>query len=194
MTTKFKVNHESRLVEGHVLDVTRGPLLAALRRYDPQLYVKWNSKKRGGQGVWELRRKPEFKSVREGRFVDSPTRGRVLIPGDIHSFGDYTISVPKYHETSFENHVKDFTHLSYGMVLWVAAHDLWEMQNCGYKGKHFTKEAAYREAKYEEKIDEDSYAEKQYMIKQHSTQFQDFAAYINAGGDPYRLLDYWDKV
>lgn len=191
--TSLKVNHESRLVQGHVLDVAKKPLLEALRRYDVQLYVKWNPKKLQGHGCWELRRKPEMKTVREGRFLDTPYRGRVFFPGDIHDLGDFTIVEPKYHETSFENHVKDFTHLSYGMVGWIAAHDLWTMDQCGFKGKNFTKEAEYREAKYEEKIDEDADADKQYMIKQHRTQFNDFRSYINTGGNPYRLMDYWGK-
>lgn len=187
---KFQVKGESKLIEGHVLDVSRPALLAALRRYDPLLYVKWNSKKRAGKGCWELRRRPEFKSVKEGRYLDSP-RGRVFMPGDVFEFDGYTISIPKYNENNFENHVKDFEYLTYDMVSWLASHDLWKY---GFKGKNTMRDAEYNEAKYLDKIDEEADAERQYMIKQHKTQFQDFRQYIAAGGNPYRLMDYWDKV
>lgn len=185
---KVKLARESNLIQGHVLDVSRAPLLAALRRYDPQLYIKWNPKKRAGRGCWELRRKPEFKTVREGRFLETPKFGKVFFPGDVFEFDGYTLAVPKYHETNFENHVKDFEYLSYDMVKWVADHDLFKY---GYKGKNAIQEAEYREAKYEEKIDEESYAEKMYGFKQMRTQISDFREYILAGGDPYRLLDFW---
>jgi hypothetical protein len=191
--TKLNVKGESKLIQGHVLDVSRPHLLAALRRYDQQLYLKWNAKKRGGLGVWELRRKPEFKSVQESRWLDAPGKGKVFVKGDVFEFDGFTIVEPKYHETSFENHVKDFEVLTYQILDWVKAHDVWEMQNTGFKGKNFVNEAEYREAKYEEKIDEDSYAEKQYMIKQHRTDFNDLREYVLAGGNPARLVDYWGK-
>lgn len=179
----------SKLVTGHVLDVAQSGLVSTLRRYDPLLYVKWNPKKKGGRGVWELRRKPEQKSIRESRFLDTP-RGMVFHKGDIFEFDGFTIVEPKYHENSFENHVKDFDYLTYDMVTWLADHDLWKH---GYKGKYVTAESDYREAKYLEKIDEDSDSERQYMIKQHRTQFQDFAAYINAGGNPAELIRHWGQ-
>jgi len=189
MTTQVQIKHESKLVQGHVLDCARAPLLAALRRYDPLLYFKWNPKKRAGAGIWELRRKPEFKSVRQSRYLDTP-KGRVFVRGDVFEFEGMTISTPQYHETDLENHVKDFDRLTYGILAWVADHDLFQY---GFKGKNVMSEAEYREAKYEEKIDDDSYAEKQYMIKQHKTEFQDFREYILAGGSPYDLMRYWGK-
>lgn len=183
-------NREGNLVQGHVMDVSLAPLEAALKRYDQQLYLHWNPKKLRGRGVWELRRKPEFKTIRESRVVESP-KGNVFIKGDIFDFGDHTIVYPKYHENHFENHVKDFYRLDYRILDWVKSKDLWDY---GFRGKNTMKEAEYREAKYEEKIDEDADAERQYMIKQHRTQFNDFREYILAGGDPARLMDYWNKV
>lgn len=185
----ISIGSTSKLVQGHVLDVSLPPLLAALRRYDPQLYLKWNSKKLAGQGCWELRRKPEFKSAQAGRMLETP-RGKVYVPGNIYEFDKYTLMVPKYIENKFENHVKDFERLDYRILSWLSSHDLWSY---GHKGKNAVNEAIYREAKYDEKIDEDSDAERQYMIKQHKTQFNDFKAYINAGGNPARLVDYWGK-
>lgn len=190
MTTQtLQIKGESKVITGHVLDVAKAPLDRALRRYDPLLYTKWNPNKNRGLGVWELRRRPEFKSVRESRYLDSP-KGRVLIPGDIMEFDDFTISIPKYHETNFENHVKDFQYLSYEIVTWLSGHDLWQY---GYKGKNTTTEAEYREAKWLEKIDEDAHTERNYMIKQHRSEFRDYAEYINDGGNPARLVDFWGK-
>lgn len=184
----ISVKGDSKIVRGHVLDVSVKPLLSALRQYDKQLYVKWNPKKRSGRGLWELRRKPEFKSVREGRFLDTPFRGRVFFPGDIHELDTTTISVPKYHENHVENHVKDFDHLTYDMVEWVSNHDLFKY---GYRGKDALNEADYRGAKFDEKIDEAADDERQYELKQMRTQINGFREYVLSGGNPYRLLDYW---
>lgn len=189
-TLQVKVDSAGKIVKGHVLDVAQSPLLAALRCYDPQLYVKWNSKKRGGIGCWELRRKPEFKSVLQGRVLDTP-RGRVRIPGDVYDCFDYTISVPKYNENHAENHVKDFDYLTYEMVSWIAQHDLWKY---GYKGKYAMHEAEYKEGQYLTRLEDEVDAEHKYMLKQHKTEFNDFREYILAGGNPHRLLDYWNKV
>lgn len=183
----ISVKGESTVIQGHVLDVARPALLAALRRYDPQLYLKWSyNKKRPGKGYWELRRKPELKSVREGRFLDTPN-GRIFYPGDIYDMGDYTIIAPKYHETK-EDCVKTFDTLGYHILDWVAKQDLWKY---GFKGKDFVKESEYMAAKFEEKIDEDSDAERQYMLKDMRTQIRDFREYVLSGGNPYRLLDFW---
>lgn len=186
---KFRVEHESRLVPGHVLDVAAVPLVSALKRYDKQLYVKWSPKKRGGQGCWELRRQPEFKSVKVGRYVDSP-KGRVYIPGDVFEADDFTICVPKYNENQFENHVKDFDYLTYEMVEWVAKKDLW---GYGFKGKYAAHEAEYKEGQYLTKIEEEADSERSYMIKQHKREFNDFREYLLSGGNPARLADYWGK-
>lgn len=186
-----KITHGvSNLVSGHVLDVSKKPLESALRRYDPQLYLKWNPKKRKGLGIWELRRKPEMKSALAGRSIDTPTKGLVYVPGDIFDMGDYTISVPKYNENHTENHVKDFEYLTYDILAWVSKHDGWQY---GFRGKDLTHESDYREGKYLDKIDDDAQAERSYMIKQHRTEFNDFREYVLSGGDPYRLMDYWGK-
>ncbi len=180
----------SKLVEGHVLDVAKTPLVAALRRFDPQLYVKWNPKKNQGRGTWELRRKPELKSVREGRSISTPYYGDVLVPGDVYDMGGWTLAVPKYNENHTENHVKDFDYLTYDMLAWVSSHDLWVH---GFRGKLAMDEADYREQKYIEKEENEAAEERNYMIKQHRTEFNDFREYILAGGNPARLVDYWGK-
>lgn len=183
---KISIGSTSKIVKGHVLDVAQPPLLAALRRYDPQLYLKWNPKKRSGLGLWELRRRPELKSAKAGRILETP-KGHVLFPGDIYEFDDFTLAVPKYHETTADC-VKTFEQLDYRILDWVAKNDLWRF---GFKGKKFADEADYLAAKYEEKIDDEADAERQYMIRDMRTQVSDFREYVLSGGDPYRLLDYW---
>ncbi len=182
---KIQIKNEHRVVSGHVSDVSKQPLERALRRYDEQLYLKWDTK----CGVWQLRRKPEMKFAYEGYSIDTP-RGLVGVPGDIFDCSDFglgTIVFPKYKETKHDI-VKEFSHLDYRILDWVAKQDLWKF---GYKGKDFATDSAYLEAKYEEKIDEDSYAEKAYGLRQMKTQINDFRSYVLNGGDPYRLLDYW---
>lgn len=183
-----KVARESNTIKGHVLDVAARPLLAALRRYDPQLYIRWAPKKRGGRGVWELRRKPEFKTIKEA--IPSDRYGIPDRPGDIHSLGSFSIVEPKYHETDVENHVKDFEVLGYHMVDWVAKHDGW---NYGFRGKNLTSEADYNEAKYLEKIDAKSDEDRQYALKQYKSEIRWFKDYVLSGGDPALLMQYWGK-
>lgn len=184
---QISIRGESKLIRGHVLDVSLPLLMGQLKRYDEQLYLKWSASKQRGLGVWELRRKPELKSIREGYCLDVPNKGTVCFPGDVYDMGEYTITVPKYHETR-EDCVKTFERLDYRILDWVANQDLWKY---GYKGKDFIKESEYREAKYEEKIDQESYAEKAYGFKQIKTQIRDFQQYVLDGGDPYRIIDYW---
>jgi hypothetical protein len=186
-TTQIQIKGESKLIQGHVMDVSRPALLAALKRYDQQLYLKWNAKKQGGRGAWELRRRPELKSVKEGYYLEVPNKGKVGIPGDVFDMDGYTLVFPKYHESRADC-VKTFEKLDYRILDWVAKQDLWQY---GYKGKHFADEAQYKEAKFEEMIDDKADADRQYELKQMKTQINDFREYILAGGDPYRLLDYW---
>lgn len=171
-----------------MLDCARAPLLATLKRYDPFLYLKWNPKKRGGKGVWELRRAPEVKSVAIS--VPSDRHSVKSIQGDIYDLGPYSIVVPKYHEYDIENHIKDFECLGYHILGWLDQHDTWKY---GFRGKYLTKEADYNEAKYMERIDEQADADRQYMAKQHKTLINDFREFILAGGNPYRIVDHWGK-
>lgn len=184
----IKIFRESRIICGHVLDVSRAPLLAALRSYDPHLYFKWNPKKRNGLGVWELRRKPEFKTIRETIIPDDdripPTQG------DIFYYKGMTISQPKYHET-LENHVKDFEILGYHILEWVKKHDMWEY---GFRGKDMLRTADYKEALFLNKIDEDSASEREYNIRQHKTLIEDFKQYVLSGGNPHRLAEVWNRA
>ena len=170
---KIWVSPVGKLVEGHVLDCRRGPLEVALRRYDAQLYLKWNSKKLRGEGCWELRRKPEYKSVKETLM-----------------FQGKTYAVLEYKEYDTVNHVRDFAHLNYKILEWVKdpLNDTWQES---YKAKNFVNEFEYRNAKAQEKIDEQSDADRKYNIKQHKREIAGLMDYLNSGGDPNQIVENW---
>src|ERR1044071_7768295 len=108
--TKIWVAPVGKIVTGNVLDCGKQALERKLREYDNQLYVKWNPKKLKGHGCWELRRRPELKSIK---------------PGDVSVYAGNTIVFPKYHENGFDSHLKDFAFLNYSMVSWLQANDQW---------------------------------------------------------------------
>lgn len=164
------------VITGHVLDCAVGPLEKALRDHDAQLYVKWNPRKLHGWGVWEVRRRPESKSVREE---------------DIVVWKGNTFVFPKYHEVSIVNHVVDVPYLNYSVVSKVKGMDTWAKEQFGYKGKNFAREVEYLEAKYDESVDEKSMLERDYNLKQMRSEIRDLKEFVLSGGNPARIADFW---
>ena len=107
---KIWVNPTGSTIRGHVLDSALKPLEQRLKDYDPQLYIKWNPKKLHGWGCWELRRKPEQKTVR---------------PEDVVVFQGNTFVCPKYHELNLVDHVMDIPFLNYSIVKKLEKMDTW---------------------------------------------------------------------
>lgn len=171
--TKIFMGPSGKLIKGHVLDVARAPLEQALRAYDPQLYLQWNSKKLQGEGCWELRRKPENKVV-----VDS-----VVFEGN-------TYSRVEYKENPMVHHVKDWAYLNYSLVQWVKDHDAWT-DEFGHKGVRWTAEEDYRREEALDKQSDRAEEEKRYKLKQFKREIKDFKEYVASGNNPYRMLDYW---
>lgn len=61
----------NNLIQGNILDVNPKTIERALKRYDAQLYLKWNGQKRDGAGCWEVRRKSNKKTLSpQGEFLD----------------------------------------------------------------------------------------------------------------------------
>lgn len=52
-----------RVVKGSVHDCDKKWLERQLKAYDSQLYIKWNPDKNHGRGIWEIRRRPDRKSL-----------------------------------------------------------------------------------------------------------------------------------
>ena len=166
------------VVKGHVLDVNYKAFDRALKLYDPQLYLKWNPKKCRKYGCWEIRRKPDEKTLK---------------PADVYQFEGYTISWPKYHEMSMVNHVLDAAFLNYSILGKLKAMDMWTHKETGYKGKDLTKTLDYKEAKYLDKIEDQSLAELKYNLKQIRSELGGYKDFIAHGGNPALLADYWGK-
>lgn len=171
---KIWLSPTGNVVRGHVLDCSVGPLEARLKEYDPQLYVRWNAKKLRGWGLWEVRRRPEFKQIK-------------------HSvgFNGNTYSVVDYVEQDLVNHIMDVPYLNYKILDKIKEIDTWSES---YKAKDFVKNLEYKEAKRQEEIDEQVHKEREYNLKQIRPLMKDLMEYVRFGGDPSRIADVWDKV
>jgi hypothetical protein len=175
---KIQVGPVGNISKGHVLDCAAAPLVERLRDYDPQLYISWNPRKLRGHGCWEVRRKPDEKSVREN---------------DVVVFQGNTIVFPKYHENNLVNHVLDVPYLNYLILEKLKRMDMWTHKETGFKGKKLTEVLDYKEAKFLEKEEDNALKELDYNLKQHSSEIRWFKDYVASGHNPYRLADYWGR-
>lgn len=178
LTHKIKTAPTGNLITGHVLDANPKGLEQALKLYDSQLYLKWNSKKLRGWGCWEVRYKPELKSVR--------LEDTIVWQGN-------TISVPKYHELDLINHVMDVPFVNYSVLEKIKKMDMWTKDELGHKGKNLTNVLHYNEAKHLEKVEDKALKELDYNLKQHKSEIRWFKDYVNAGQNPYRIADHWGQ-
>lgn len=170
---KLSTGKTGNTITGSIFDVALSPLLRQLRDYDPQLYVKWNAKKRGGIGCWEVRRKPDYKTVKE-----------------TFRFQGNTFHVFEYNENNFENHVMDVSNLDYRILPKIKRMDVWAKS---YRGKNFVDDIEAAEKEFEEKEALKADDVRQYMIRDNRRQMNEFKEYVLSGGDPNRLADYWGK-
>ncbi len=184
-----------KLNQGTVLDCSVKPFERMLKAYDSQLYVVWNQKKLKGWGTWEVRWRPELKSVRQSEHPEYLQTGALRPPvqGDIYEFEGFTIVYPKYHENKFNNHVMDVPYLNYSVLTKIKQMDLWAKEELGYKAKKLTQELDYGEAKYMEKVEDNAIKELDYNLKQHKSEIRWFREYVNSGQNPYRLADNWGR-
>lgn len=165
-------------VIGDVLDVNRASLEPIIQHYDPQLYLKWNATKNYGYGVWELRRRPDKKTI-----VSS-----VVYEGN-------TYCVVDYKENNWEHHVKDFPCLSYRILEWLKESDQWIMSN--YEDNQMLRLQRHlkRMDQTEQKIKDDAVAkaraEMMYKLKQDKSILNDFREKILSGVNPAHLMRYW---
>jgi hypothetical protein len=136
-----------------------------LQQYDRQLYNKWNPKKRGGMGLWEVRRRPDRKTaVYQGK-------------------GIYSL---EYVELDLINHVMDAPILTPRLLNKIQAMDAWRINN-------WAADFETKRRQYEEHLNEKVREETSYMIKQHKTEFSDFRSLLLSGFNPARLAQYWGR-
>lgn len=166
------------LIQGDVLDVSLRPLEELVQHYDPQLYFRWNPSKNHGYGIWELRRRPEKKTV-----ISS-----VVYKGNTYCTIDYK-------ENEWEHLVWDLPFLDYSLVARLIEGDQWAMSN-------YDSSRILRLQQYLKKMDETSQLKKQqqlqkvrdemlYKLKQDKSILNDFKDRIASGLNPAHIMRYW---
>lgn len=154
-----------RLVVGSVLDCNKDALERSLKFYDNQLYIKWNPKKRGGLGVWEIRRRPnEMTQVYQGNW-----RGHDL----------YTM---EWKELDIVHHVLDVPVLKYNVLTRIKEMDVWGK-------KSWVDSSDYEAERERANIEKGARAELKYAIQQHKQEWRDFARLVSEGHNPGQVLN-----
>lgn len=173
------VGATGRLVQGDVLDSNKEHLERALKAYDPQLYLRWNVKKRKGLGVWELRRRPNEKTATLQGYLPN---GQPVLYLD-------------YKEVDIENHVKDVPILGYDLVEWVKRCDQWAAMNYE-EGQHQRVDSwlDQMDAGYDRflsKTETTNQAEAVYGLKQERGMIRDYKDAILSGTNPASIARWW---
>ena len=158
------VNPTGRLIKGHVLDVAVKPFERALKDYDEQLYVEWNPKKLKGWGCWEIRRKPDYKSV-----VETAT------------YKDFTIVRLEHLEQDIVNHVLDCAFLNYDQLRKIKEMD-------AYNPEHWIHDLEYHENKRRAEKYYEARKELSYALKQNKRVFRQLKEMVQSGQNPARIL------
>lgn len=173
----ISVGPTGTLVTGDILDVNRQSLESAIQYYDPLLYFKWNPNKNKGYGKWELRRRPEHKSIVES----------IQLSGvGIHKL--------EYVEYDIANHIFDLTCLNYRLLDKIKASDMWA--KIEYNGKqhrvdNFAKEANTKFYENKDQAKRKMQEDMLYNLKQDKSIIEDFRERLRDGVDPNHLLRYW---
>jgi hypothetical protein len=166
----IRVGALGNLIQGHVLDVNKNSFERTLKDYDELLYVKWNPKKLKGHGCWEIRRRPEYKSV-----VDAVKVGNV------------TISRLEYCEVDLVNHVLDCAFLNYDQL-----NKIKSMDTTNTNQKFFVDELEHREAVARQLKQDKAIENRRYMAKQYKREIADFKEFVAAGNSPdHAISQYW---
>lgn len=153
-----------RLITGTVFDCDKRRLEKLLKDLDAQLYLKWNPKKRGGWGCWEVRRKPnQLTKIYQGSF-----QGQDL----------YTLD---YKESDIINHILDLPYLSYDVIGKLKSMDAWSSKN-------FMAEADYAAERHKAQQDKANREELRYNIKQFKREWREFATLVSQGVNPGKVL------
>lgn len=164
------------LIQGHVLDVNKAAFEQAMRftLNDPHLYAKWNPKKLGGWGCWEIRRKPEFLSAL-----------------DVTEFEGQLIFNLGKREIDIAHHVLDCAFLNYDAIRKLKEMDTWAY---GEKGASYEDEVERRTRTRREREKELAKKELGYMARHYRTQIRGFMEAIRSGVNPHEIAKYWDSV
>ena len=152
------------IIVGNSLDCNKASLERHLKAYDKQLYIKWNPKKNGGWGMWEVRRKPEtLTNVFHGKFEG------------------IKIYTAEYVELGIVNHVLDVPVLHENVLGKIKSMDSWASKN-------FIDELDYAAAKHKETEEKKAREEMRYNAKQFKREWREFASLVSQGVNPGSIL------
>lgn len=177
---KISIGPTGQLIQGTVFDCNKSSVESAFKGYDPLLYIKWNATKNHNMGCWELRRRPEKKSIKE----------TIEFEGTKYHNLDYV-------ELDVINHVLDMPILTTHFLDKLKRMDLWAA--AGYDGVNQNKlmskldsiEAAGE--KYRTDGETKAYNEAVYQLRQGRTVLNRFRNDILSGLNPAEIARYWDN-
>jgi hypothetical protein len=155
------IKNEGRVVRGSVFDCNKKTLERLLKNYDSQLYLKWNTEKRGGRGIWELRRLPDAKK---------PVYKGVWIDGN-------PISALEYVESDMIHHVFDLPSLSYRVLDRLYAADT-------FRTKKWVDTFEYEEERSQIKLEADARNELAYNLRHHKKELDILREAARSGINP----------
>lgn len=174
---KFNIGPTGALVHGTIHDCKRSSVESAIKSYDPLLYIKWNPSKNYGMGRWELRRRPEKKSVKETLEIDGVKYHRL----------DYV-------ELDLVNHIFDLPVLNYSIMERIKKADVWARAD--YDGNNATKVERLLDRIEEKRIalqeehKKKNMEETLYKMQQFDSQLEVYRQAILDGQNPADLVKY----
>lgn len=164
-------------IQGSVLDCNKKALERAIKAYDPLLYIKWNPNKFNKMGCWELRRKPEKKSVRQTL-----------------EYGGAKYHHLDYVEIDIVNHIFDVPVLGYHLIQKIKKSDVWAA--AGYDGTNLDKIYSKLDSIEDKRLEierlgkEKTHADAMYGMKQIKNQLDIYKQAILDGQNPADLIKY----
>lgn len=167
---KIEIGATGKLIKGHLFDVGKSNLERQLKEYDNQLYLVWNPMKRQGYGCWEVRRRPNKKTL--------------VHVAEFEGVNYYNL---EYINLDVECHVMDSPVLGYHMLAKIQKMDAW-------KYKDFTKAVDDAEAAYNEKIQAKGAEDMRDMVKEYKSEIRDMRELIKSGLNPARILAKMGKA
>lgn len=156
---EIKLTPTGKLVQGSLFDCNKKRLERMLKDYDKQLYLKWNPKKNKGWGCWELRRRPNQKTL------------------ITHDCGDFVIHKVAYKENDLVHHVLDLEYLSYSVLDRLREMDAWENKRLIADGDY---EAERRQDREYDKYVED----RRHAIRQDKKYWKEYLELVRSGYNP----------
>lgn len=170
--SKILMGPTGKTIKGHCLDVSIKPFLRALRDHDPLLYVKWNPNKCAGWGCYEIRRKPEFTTIK-----------------DIAEYQGHLILDIGYVENDLMNHVLDCAFLNYDQIRKIKSIDTW-----GVGPRQWLDNREYMAKKQKELNKEKAKYAMRDAAKTFKKEINQYKEFVNSGNNPHLIAGLIDSV